>query len=102
MNESYENGKRTVRQKTLEISALSVAQCEQLAAEMIAGERMLRERAVGDPQRLSRMLGLSERMKGERTAIEPPGIKKPEEVVELKPKLKRRVGQRKPKRDDVP
>jgi hypothetical protein len=102
LNESYENGEKTVTAKTLESCALSVAECEQMAAEMIAGEERLKEKAVGDRQRLSRMLGLSERVKGERASIEPPVIKEPEEVVEQKPRLKRRVGQRKPKRNDVP
>src|SRR5882672_1853380 len=62
---------------------------------MIAGEERLKEKAAGDPQRLSRMLGLSERVKAERASVELPEMKKAEEVLELKPGLKRRVGLRK-------
>ena len=51
---------------------------------------------------MSRMLGLSERVKDEKMSIEPPVMEKAEEVIALKPELKRRVGQRKPKRNDVP
>jgi hypothetical protein len=102
LSESYEKGDKTVTAKTLESSALSVAQCEQLAAEMIAGEERLKEKAAGDQRRLSRMLGLSERVKAEKASVEPPEMKKAEEVLELKPKLKRRVGQRKPRRNEVP
>ncbi len=69
---------------------------------MIAGEERLNEKAAGDPQRLSRMLGLSERVKDEKMSIEPSVMEKVEEVVALKPELRRRVGQRKPKRNDVP
>ncbi|SRR6266540_3978177 len=102
LKESYENGEKTVTAKTLENCALSVVECEQIAAEMIAGEERLNEKAAGDPQRLSRMLGLSERVKDEKMSIEPSVMEKVEEVVALKPELRRRVGQRKPKRNDVP
>jgi hypothetical protein len=102
LKESYENGEKTVTAKTLESCALSIVECEQIAAEMIAGEERLKEKAAGDPQRLSRILGLSERVKDEKMSIEPPVMEKAEEVVALKPELRRRVGQRKPKRNDVP
>src|SRR6266540_975110 len=102
LKESYENGEKTVTAKTLENCALSVVECEQIAAEMIAGEERLNEKAAGDPQRLSRMLGLSERVKDEKMSIEPSVMEKVEEVVALKPELRRRVGQPKPKRNDVP
>jgi hypothetical protein len=102
LKESYENGEKTVTARTLESCALSVVECERIAAEMIAGEERLKEKDAGDSQRLSRMLGLSERVKDENISIEPRVMKKAEEVVALKPELRRRVGQRKPKRNDVP
>ena len=102
LNESYENGEKTVTHKTIESCALSVYQCEQIAAEMIAGEERLKEKPGGDSQRLSQMLGLAEREKGDKASVSTGTTNKSEKVAGLKPQLKRRVGQRKPKRDEVP
>lgn len=102
LNESFDNGERTVTQRTIDACALSVAQCEQIAAEMIAGEERLREKPGGNTQRLSQMLGLAQAVKDAKTILGPPAIKKSEEAVEQKPRQKRRVGERKPKRNDVP
>jgi len=78
------------------------SECEQIAAEMIAGEERLKEKPEGDSQRLSRMLGLAERVRSHKSSKDPTATKKPEDVVDLKPRVRRRVGQRKPKRDEVP
>jgi hypothetical protein len=102
LNESYENGEKTVSQKTLEGCALSVYQCERIAAEMIAGEERLKENPVGDSRRLSQMLGLAERVKGDKASVGLGTTNKSEKPPEANVQLKRRIGQRKPKRDEVP
>jgi hypothetical protein len=103
LNECLENGEKTLTQKTLERNALSVAQCEQIAAEMTAGEERLREKPGGDLQRLSQMLGLTQSVMKD-TSLLVPGVKKSEEKTKEKSPEKRshRVGQRKPKRNDLP
>lgn len=87
----------------LEETALSVWQCEQIARETLAGEERLAEKP-GSMSRLSEMLGLVlHRMAAPAAVDDSPAEvgaaaveKKPE-----KPRPKRRVGQRKPKRDPL-
>lgn len=102
LNESYENGDKTVTQKTLDACALSVVQCEQIAAEMISGEEKLKGRPGRDTRRLSQMLGLAQAVKEDQSSLEPPAMNRAEESLKQRPQSKRRVGQRNPKRNDVP
>ena len=102
LNESYENGEKTVTQKTIRGCALSVYQCEQIAAEMIAGEERLTENPERDDRRLSQMPGLAGRVKGDQASPSMNTANQLEKAPELKPPLKRQVGRRKPKRDEVP
>lgn len=102
LNESYENGDRTVTQKTLDACGLSAAQCEQIAAEMIVGEEKLKEKPVRNLRRLSQMLGVVESEQKNKSPLEGPALTKAEETMSPKVPSKRRVGQRNPKRNEVP
>ncbi len=100
---SMAEGARTVSMKHLEETALSVWQCEQIARETLAGEERLEEKP-GSMSRLTEMLGLVVQRMATPTeeAISPGGAgDEISEKVEEKPRSKRRVGQRKPKRDPL-
>jgi hypothetical protein len=100
---SMADGGRTVSMRHLEETALSVSQCEQIAREALAGEERLAEKP-GSMNGLTEMLGLVlQRMAAPAAVDDAPAElnaaateKKPE-----KPRPKRRVGQRKPKRDPL-
>jgi hypothetical protein len=97
---SMEKGERTVTLKSLEETALSVWQCEQIARETLAGEERLDEKP-GSMSRLREMLGfVVQRMAAPIAEEVPPPERSKSEKVERPPK-KRRVGQRKPKRDPL-
>jgi hypothetical protein len=100
---SMVEGGRTVSMRHLEETALSVWQCEQIARETLAGEERLTEKP-GSMSRLSEMLGLVlQRMAAPADVDDSPveaGDVMAEKKVE-KPRSKRRVGQRKPKRDPL-
>lgn len=95
---SMAEGGRTVSMRHLEETALSVWQCEQIARETLAGEERLAE-TPGSMGRLSEMLGLVL----QRMAVPAVVDNSPVEVDAAleKPRPKRRVGQRKPKRDPI-
>jgi hypothetical protein len=87
----------------LEDTALSVWQCEQIARETLAGEERLEEKP-GSMSRLTEMLGLVVQRMAAPAAGDGPPAEAGEVAVEKKaekPRSKRRVGQRKPKRDPL-
>jgi len=100
---SMEKKERTVTFRSLEETALSVWQCEQIARETLAGEERLDEKP-GSMSRLREMLGF---------VVQRMAAPKVEEVASTedakaaktkkteKPRTKRRIGQRKPKRDPL-
>jgi energy-coupling factor transporter ATP-binding protein EcfA2 len=100
---SLAEGGRTVRMRHLEDTALSVWQCEQIARETLAGEERLEEKP-GSMSRLTEMLGLVVQRMAAPAAGDGPPAEAGEVAVEKKaekPRSKRRVGQRKPKRDPL-
>lgn len=96
-------GARTVSQRHLEETALSVWQCEQIARETLAGEERLEEKP-GSMSRLTEMLGLVVQRMAAPAAEEGSPAKVDDVAAEKsleKPGPKRRVGQRKAKRDPL-
>jgi hypothetical protein len=96
---------RTVSIRHLEETALSVWQCEQIAREALAGEERLSEKP-GSMNTLTEMLGLALQRMATLTAVDdsPAEVEVEPAAVEKKlekPRPKRRVGQRKPKRDPL-
>ena len=103
---SIEQGDRTVSLRHLEETALSVWQCEQIARETLAGEERLEEKP-GSMSRLTEMLGLVVQRMAEPVAE---GVL-PTDALDNRAEpgnearqsqSKRRVGERKPKRDPLP
>ena len=87
----------------LEETALSAWQCEQIARETLAGEERLKEKP-GSMTRLTEMLGLVVKRMAAPAAGDDSLAEVGDVVVEKKaekPRSKRRVGQRKPKRDPL-
>jgi thymidine kinase len=100
---SMADGGRTVSMRHLEETALSVWQCEQIAREALAGEERLAEKP-GSMNGLTEMLGLVLQRMAAPAAVDDA----PAEAVDAtakkkaeKSRPKRRVGQRKPKRDPL-
>jgi energy-coupling factor transporter ATP-binding protein EcfA2 len=94
---SMEKRDRTVSLESMEETALSVWQCEQIARETLAGEERLEEKPE-TMSRLREMLGLIEK-RMTTPVIE--GAPRTEESGMASPGKKRRVGQRKPRRDPL-
>lgn len=101
---SMEKGERTVTLKSLEETALSVWQCEQIARETLAGEERLDEKP-GSMSRLREMLGFVVQRMAAPAIEAPPPTEAGAEVLKAKkakkPGTRRRIGQRKPKRDPL-
>jgi len=103
---SMEQGDRTVSLRNLEETALSVWQCEQIARETLAGEERLEEKP-GSMSRLREMLGLVvKRMAapgaGDNLLADASGEGSGlSEGQAQQARSKRRVGERKPKRDPL-
>jgi hypothetical protein len=100
---SMAEGGRTVSMRHLEETALSVWQCEQIAREALAGEERLSEKP-GSMNNLTEMLGLALQRMAMPAAVDDSPAEVEVAAVEKKPekpRLKRRVGQRKPKRDPL-
>src|SRR6266508_1608087 len=103
---SMEQGDRTVSLRNLEETALSVWQCEQIARETLAGEERLEEKP-GSMSRLREMLGLVvKRMAapgaGDNLLADASGEGSVlSEGQAQQARSKRRVGERKPKRDPL-
>jgi hypothetical protein len=99
---SLEQGDRTVSLRHLEETALSVWQCEQIARETLAGEERLVEKP-GSMSRLTEMLGLVVKRMAAPAEEEIPSRSMGEENSEggVRSRSKRRVGERKPKRNSL-
>jgi hypothetical protein len=101
---ALEKGERSVTLRRLEETALSVWQCEQIARETLAGEERLEEKP-GSMSRLREMLGFAVQRMAAPAIEDPPASEAEAEVTTAKkaekPGGKRRVGQRKPKRDPL-
>jgi hypothetical protein len=100
---SMEIGERSLTLRSLEETALSIWQCEQIARETLAGEERLEEKPES-MSRLREMLGLvTERMTApmieERPQIE--GDENGKNPIAEKAGRKGRIGRRKPKRDPL-
>src|SRR5262249_18389318 len=103
---SMEKGDRTVSLRRLEETALSVWQCEQIARETLAGEERLEEKP-GAVSRLREMLGLVvKRMAWPGAGEDLPTDARGEGSESSgkraqQSRSKRRVGERRPKRDPL-
>ena len=86
--------------KSLEETALSMWQCEQIARETLAGEERLDEKP-GSMSRLREMLGFVVQRMAAPIAEEVPPPETSKSKKAKRPAKKSRVGQRKPKRDPL-
>jgi hypothetical protein len=97
LSEAYDRGEKTITLKLLQECAMSIGQCEQMAIEAREGEERIREGTAGGAQRLIQILGLTPGTRRGR----PVAFGEAQEGIKPGSRIKRRVGRRNPKRDDV-